>query len=145
MTLGDAVDRRELALRSRRDEARTPHGAREPEEAGVSGVLVRRAGESAVTDPEGRFRFFVRSDAPPHLDETSLPFGVVASPGAAGRPTAAGQFEIGVIPTAAVEVQLVPTAGEDGRLPRVDLATVVVRARDERGSAWTAGWRSAKG
>lgn len=114
------------------------NGAREPEEAGVSGVLVRRAGESAVTDHEGRFRFFVRSDAPPHLDETSLPFGVVASPGATDRPTAAGQFEIGVIPTAAVEVQLVPTAGEDGRLPRVDLATVVVRARDERGSAWTA-------
>lgn len=114
------------------------NGTRDPGEPGVAGALVRRAGESVVTGRDGSFQFFAPSEAQPELDEPSLPFGVVVSPVATTRPTPEGRFDIAVIPTAAVEVRLVRTAGEDGRLPRVALTAAIVLARDERGNAWTA-------
>ncbi|MGH7645662.1 MAG: hypothetical protein ACREMR_08755, partial [Gemmatimonadales bacterium] len=113
------------------------NGVRDASEPALPGVVVRRAGESAVTDDDGRFRFFAAAQAPPQIDETSLPFGVVRGPGPA-RPARGATLELGAIPTAAVRVELVPRAGDDGHVPAVDLSAVVVRARDAAGGYWTA-------
>ncbi|MGH7675024.1 MAG: hypothetical protein ACREMV_07110, partial [Gemmatimonadales bacterium] len=57
------------------------NGVRDGDEPGLPGVVVRRAGESAVTDEDGKFRFFAATPAVPGIDETSLPFGTVRGGG----------------------------------------------------------------
>ena len=44
---------------------------------------------------------------------------------------------IGVFPTAAVTVRLVPTADSTGRLPHVNLTKAGLRAIDQLGNAWS--------
>lgn len=117
----------DLNANSRRDRGEPP----------VAGVVVRRGGETIVTEASGRFRFFERTDAPTRLDETSLPFGLVANPTAAPPSPGEKRLELGVIPTAAVEVRLVPTPDDDGRRPAADFDGVPVRAVDRAGQAWS--------
>jgi len=118
-------------------EDRNANGHRDPDEPGVLGAVVRRGAESVVTDRSGRFRFYDRTDAPARLDETSLPFGLVVN-AAALPPPGAKHGDIGVIPTSPVEVELLPMPGDDGRVPKVDFHSALVRARDARGDLWTA-------
>ena len=113
------------------------NGARDQGEPGMAGAIVRRGTETAVTDRSGRFRFYNRSDIPARLDETSLPIGVIPNmatpPG--GR---VGAIHIGVLRTAQVDVQLVPTADSSGRLPHVELNGIPLQAIDSAGNAWGA-------
>jgi hypothetical protein len=123
-------------------EDRNANGRRDADEPGVPGAVVRRGAESVVTDQSGRFRFHERSAAPARLDETSLPFGLVIN-AAALPPPGARRGDIGVIPTAPVEVQLLPMPGDDQRVPKVDYRRALVRARGARGDFWTAQMDSA--
>ena len=118
-------------------EDRNANGRRDPDEPGVLGAVVRRGAESVVTDRSGRFRFYDHTDAPARLDETSLPFGLVVN-AAALPPPGARRGDIGVIPTSPMEVELLPMPGDDGRLPKVDFHSALVRARDAHGDLWTA-------
>jgi hypothetical protein len=118
-------------------EDRNANARRDPDEPGVPGAVVRRGAESVVTDQSGRFRFYERSATPARLDETSLPFGMVVN-AAALPPPGARRGDIGVIPTAPVEVQLLPMPGDDQRVPKVDFRRALVRARGARGDFWTA-------
>ncbi|OLC66357.1 MAG: hypothetical protein AUH76_01050 [Candidatus Rokubacteria bacterium 13_1_40CM_4_67_11] len=90
-----------------------------------------------MTDRSGRFRFYDRTDAPARLDETSLPFGLVVN-AAALPPPGAKRGDIGVIPTSPLEVEFLLMPGDDGRVPKVDFHSALVRARDARGDLWTA-------
>ncbi|HXI33996.1 MAG TPA: hypothetical protein VNH63_07955 [Gemmatimonadales bacterium] len=114
------------------------NGQRDHGEPGISNVVVRRGGEMVVTDRGGQFRFAQPSSAVPQVDETSLPFGLIANVGAPGRIERGNRFEIAVTPTADAEVEVVPTAGPDGRLPRVDLTGSVIHLRDQAGNYWSA-------
>jgi alpha-galactosidase-like protein len=114
------------------------NGVRDRGEPPVAGAVVRRGSETVITDRSGRFRFYERTEAPVRLDETSLPFGLIANPARPAERQPLQQVEIGLIPTTAVDVQLVPTADSTGRLPRVDLTGVGVQAVDTAGNVWTA-------
>jgi len=118
-------------------EDRNGNGIRDRGEPGVRGVVVRRDGEVAVTDGNGEFTFPAPSPAPVRIDETSLPFGLVANPATSGR-TGAGPLDIGIWPTAAVTVRLVPTADSTGRVPHANLRAAGVRAVDAQGNSWSA-------
>jgi hypothetical protein len=78
-----------------------------------------------------------RAEAPVRLDETSLPIGIIADAAAASAQQK-GTIAIGVIRTAQVDVQLVPTADSSGRLPNVDLNGIPLQALDSAGNAWAA-------
>ena len=119
-------------------EDRNGNGARDRGEPGISGVVIRRGGETAVTDKNGEFTLYQESAERLRLDETSLPFGEVANPASELRTPDQHKVEIGVWPTTTVKVQLVPTADETGRVPRVDFRTAQVNAVDSAGNSWTA-------
>ena len=113
------------------------NGRRDAGEPAVTGALVRRGGESVITDANGGFRFFRQTDVPAELDESSLPFGLVASP--ANQPLRGERrVEIGVTPTAPVVVHLVLTVPQGEPAPRVDLRGAAVYARDADGNVWSA-------
>jgi hypothetical protein len=114
------------------------NGARDRGEPGMAGAVVRHGTETVVTDRAGRFRFYDRSDVPVRLDETSLPIGVISSSAVAPERRPAGAIEIGVIRTAQVDVQIVPTADSSGRLPNIDLNGIPLQAFDSAGNAWAA-------
>jgi hypothetical protein len=118
-------------------EDRNVNGVRDAGELAVAGAVVRRGTETVITDRSGRFRFYDKTAVPVRLDETSLPFGVIANTAAALGRQPLGGIEIGVIPTAAVDVRLVPTADSSGRLPHVELTGIPLQAIDTTGSAWT--------
>ena len=112
------------------------NGVRDADEHGLAGILVRRGGETAITDADGRFRFLASADGPARIDESSLPFGLVANN--AALPAGAHTLDIGVIPTAPVSLRLVPAADSGQTVPPVSFARVRVYARDDAGNAWTA-------
>ncbi|HVX88457.1 MAG TPA: NEW3 domain-containing protein [Gemmatimonadales bacterium] len=115
-------------------EDRNGNGVRDSDEPGLAGVMVRRGTESAVTDNEGRFAFIGTDRLPTEVDPTSLPQGVVAP---VVRPTEGNQsLVLGVVPTGAIEVRLVPQADELGRRPESALKSIGVIARDSHGAEW---------
>ena len=118
-------------------EDRNGNGVRDRGEPGIPNVVVRRGDETAVTDASGNFRFFQQALGPARVDETSLPFGLVANPRGAVL-TSTERAEIGIWPTTSVDVRLVPTADETGRLPRVDFRNAQVSASDSAGNTWNA-------
>ena len=126
------------ALRGVVYEDRNGNGERDPGEPGIAGVVVRRGGESVVTGRDGEFTFRSREEAPVRIDETSLPFGLVANPKTSTKTADDSHITIGVWPTAVVVVRLVPTADETGRLPQVDLRSASVHAVDQAGESWSA-------
>src|SRR2546426_12759889 len=92
---------------------------------------------SVITDANGAFRFFRQADVPAELDESSLPFGLVASP--ANRSLRGERrVEIGVTPTAPVVVHLGLTVPQGEPAPRVDPRGAAVYARDADGNVWSA-------
>jgi hypothetical protein len=113
-------------------EDRNGNGLHDSGEPGLGGVLVRRGGESVITDAAGRYRFLTRADEPIRLDEGSLPFGLIA-------PFAASQsVDLAVLPTSPVTVQLLATSDSNRTPPRGSLAAVRVQARDQAGNIWSA-------
>jgi hypothetical protein len=113
------------------------NGARDPQEPAMEGVVVRRGGDVAVTDKNGEFRYYTKSPNPVAVDATSLAMGVV--PGQVTPASAQGPVNLAVVPTGSLEIDVVPTADQLGRLPTSkDLSPVIVVATDDRGTQWTA-------
>ena len=119
-------------------EDRNGNGVRDRGEPGVAGVVIRRDGETTVTDKNGEFTLYQEAAERLRVDETSLPFGEVANPASAVQSVDQKRVEIGIWSTAAVNVQLVPTADETGRVPRVDFRPGSLSAVDSAGNAWSA-------
>ena len=117
---------------------RNGNGVRDHGEPGVAGIVIRRGGETTVTDKNGEFTLYQETAERLRVDETSLPFGEVANPASELQSPDQRHVEIGVWSTSAVQVRLIPTADETGRVPRVDFRTGLVNAVDSAGNAWTA-------
>jgi hypothetical protein len=114
------------------------NGMRDRGEPGMAGAIVRHGAETVVTDRSGRFRFYDRSDVPVRIDETSLPMGVISNTAVTPERRPAGAIAIGVIRTAQVDVQIIPTEDSSGRLPAVELNGIPLQALDSAGNGWTA-------
>jgi hypothetical protein len=112
------------------------NGVRDAAEPGLGGVMVRRGGEVAISDPNGNFRLYDHDPRAAEIDATSLALGAVP-----GTPTIQpnGAVELPVVPTSSLEVILAPAPDELGRSPTTrDFSNVVVVARDANGAIWTA-------
>jgi hypothetical protein len=113
---------------------RNGNGLRDPGEPGVSGIVVRRGGESAVTDASGSFRFSPGASGPVEIDTRSLPDGWLQSPRTLGK--SFDGLAIGVIPTSAIDVivALAPSPDAGATPVRVGVATLTLR--DSTGRTW---------
>jgi hypothetical protein len=103
---------------------------RDPGEPGVPGAIVRRGGESAVADANGKYRVAGDSRQPVMVDEASLPDGWTAS--GAGR----GDLSVSLTTSAEVELVVAPRSGISD--VQVDLGKAHVIARDSAGREWAA-------
>jgi len=117
------------------------NGRRDPGERGIAGVVVRSAGEVAVTDGAGVYRLARRQVALVQLDERSLPFGLMLAP----RQDLIGTNDqqrtlrdIAVQPVSVIEIQL--TLSDDPYVAGVppSLQSVSVMAIDREGRRFLA-------
>jgi hypothetical protein len=113
---------------------RNANGVRDSDEPGMAGVLVRRGSQSATTDANGRFALQGKDRIPTEIDPASLPEGVVP-PVFRGAPEE-GTLVLGVVPTGALTVQLLPVPDDLGRLPESNRNQLAVLARDSHGAEW---------
>jgi len=103
---------------------------RDDGEAGVSGAVVRRGGEVATTDANGKYRLGGDSRQPITIDEASLPDGW-SSIGAA-------QGDLGVTLSTSAQVELLVAPRSGIAAVQVDLNKARVIARDSAGREWVA-------
>ncbi len=112
-------------------------GRRDAGERGIPGVVVRSAGEVAVTNGSGVYRLARRQVALVQIDERSLPFGLMVAPrqdriGTSDR--ASTLRDIAVQPVSAIEIQL--TLSDDpyvaGVPPSLQPVSVTAIDRDGR-------------
>jgi hypothetical protein len=103
---------------------------RDPGEPGVSGAIVRRSGETAVADANGKYRVGGDPRQPVTIDEASLPDGWSA--GGVGN----GDLAVWLSTSAEVELVVAPRSGIAA--VQVDLSKAHVIARDSAGREWVA-------
>lgn len=103
---------------------------RDDGEPGVAGAVVRRGGESATADANGKYRLGGDSRQPIMIDEASLPDGW-SSIGAA-------QGDLGVTLSTSAEVELVVAPRSGIAAVQVDLSKARLIARDSAGREWVA-------
>ena len=103
---------------------------RDSGEPGVAGAIVRRGGETAVADANGKYRVGGDSRQAATIDESSLPDGWSAS-GAA-----AGDLSVSLSTSAEVELVVAPRSGISE--VQIDLGKAHVLARDSAGREWAA-------
>jgi len=103
---------------------------RDDGEPGVSGAVVRRGGEVATTDANGKYRLGGDSRQPITIDEASLPDGW-SSIGAA-------QGDLGVTLSTSAQVELLVAPRSGIAAVQVDLNKARVIARDSAGREWVA-------
>jgi NPCBM-associated, NEW3 domain of alpha-galactosidase len=111
-------------------EDRNGNQRRDVGEPGVSGVVVRRGGESAVADASGKYRVGGDAAKPVMIDEASLPDGWTVSATRAG--------DLGVSLTTAAEIEFVVASRSGIAAVEVDLSDAHVVARDSSGREWMA-------
>lgn len=112
---------------------RNGNGLRDPGEGGLSGLVVRRGPETAVTRGDGSYSFSGRSATAPMLDVRSLPTGMIAS-----STSADAHGAIAVLGVAAVSVHLSVAPEDSARVPAAELSRIIVMARDSLGRTWVA-------
>ena len=112
------------------------NGARDPGEPGAADIVVRRGSESAVTDANGVFRLDAGLTGRTEIDSRSLPGGWLQSP----RPIAgaSNDLALGVIPVAALDVEIVLAPGNESGSRSVRIGTATLTLRDSAGRAWIA-------
>jgi hypothetical protein len=103
---------------------------RDPGEPGLAGVIVRRGGETAVADANGKYRVAGDASKPVVIDEASLPDG--------WTPTGSGHGDLSVSLTTSAEIELVVAPRSGISDVQVDLAKARVVARDSAGREWIA-------
>jgi hypothetical protein len=103
---------------------------RDPGEPGVANATVRRGGEHAVTDANGKYRIGGDSRQPVAIDEASLPDGWT------GNGNVAGDLGVSLSTSAVVELIVAPRSGISD--VQVDLGKAHILARDSTGREWAA-------
>jgi hypothetical protein len=103
---------------------------RDDGEPGVAGAIVRRGGETAVADANGKYRVGGDSRQPITIDEASLPDGWSSN--------GAGSGDIGVTLSTSAEIELVVARRSGISTVQVDLSRAHVIARDSAGREWAA-------
>jgi hypothetical protein len=115
-------------------EDRNGNGARDPGEPGVSGIVVRRGPQSAVTDGEGVFRLDETTPGRTEIDARSLPAGWLPAPRSIA--SAGDERSLGVIPAAALDVDVELAGAPDGTAPQVRVGRASLALRDTAGRVW---------
>ncbi len=103
---------------------------RDDGEPGVAGAIVRRGGETAVADENGKYRVAGDARQPVSIDEASLPDGWSAN--------GASHGDLGVTLTTSAEVELIVAPRSGIAAVQVDLSKAHVIARDSAGREWAA-------
>jgi hypothetical protein len=118
---------------------RNGNGVRDAGEPGVPGIVVRRGGESAVTDANGSFRFTPGANGVVEIDPRSLPDGWLQSSRTLGA--GSGQRDgiaLGVIPTSALDVLVLLSPSPEGSATAVRVGVATLTLRDSTGRTWIA-------
>ena len=116
-------------------EDRNGNGVRDPGEPGVSGIVVRRGAQSAVTDGGGVFRLDDRAAGRTEIDPRSLPSGWL--PSSRSMASEGAELSLGVVPSAALDVDVTLAVAGDAAAP-VTVGRAVLTLRDSAGRVWTA-------
>ena len=103
---------------------------RDDGEPGVSGAIVRRGAETAVSDARGRYRVGGDGRQAITIDEASLPEGWSAN--------GAGRGDLGVTLSTSAKIELVVAPRSGIANVEVDLGKAHVIARDSAGREWGA-------
>jgi hypothetical protein len=103
---------------------------RDSGEPGISGAIVRRGAETAVTDASGKYRVGGDPTKPVTVDETSLPDG--------WSPSGASSGDLSVTLSTLATVELVIASRSEVSAVVVDLSKAHVIARDSAGREWAA-------
>jgi hypothetical protein len=103
---------------------------RDAGEPGVAGAVVRRGGESATADANGKYRLGGDSRQSVTIDEASLPDGWSA--------IGAAQGDLGVTLSTSAEVELLVAPRSGIAAVQIDLSKARVIARDSAGREWVA-------
>jgi hypothetical protein len=103
---------------------------RDPGERGVAGATVRRGGERAVTDANGKYRIGGDSRQAVAIDEATLPDGWTANG------NVDGDLSVSLSTSAVVELVVAPRSGISD--VQVDLSKAHIIARDSTGREWAA-------
>jgi NPCBM-associated, NEW3 domain of alpha-galactosidase len=110
------------------------NGRRDPGEAGVAGVVLRRGDARVTSDREGRYRLPARVRGRTRVDQGSLPAGLLAHPLLAADTLE--RRDIPLLATGTVVLALRIFRDEDGRAPDVKLRDARVFLRDATGFEW---------
>jgi hypothetical protein len=110
------------------------NGLRDEGEPGFAGAVVRSGTASVATTADGNFR--LPATGRPAVDGRSLPAGWL--PGATPATGTRTSADLAVVPTSVIEVELVPVASSDGRMPASDVRAADVMARDAADHLWMA-------
>lgn len=116
-------------------EDRNGNGLRDAGEPGVSGIVVRRGAQSSVTDANGVFRLDERTTGRTEIDPRSLPSGWL--PSSRSMTSAGDERSLGVIPTAALDVDVKLAVSMEATEP-VTIGRAALALRDSTGRVWTA-------
>jgi hypothetical protein len=108
------------------------NGALDPGEPGVSGVVVRRGNESAITEADGSYRFLGMTRDSVTLDPSSLKVGMIAG----SVRQHANRREIAVVAVSPVEIELDRSGSDLVQADTSALADIAVLARDDSGRVW---------
>jgi hypothetical protein len=115
---------------------RNGNGVRDAGESGAAGIVVRRGSESAVTDADGVYRLDGAAAGRSEIDPRSLPAGWLQSPRSIAG--ASNDLALGVIPVAALDVDVVLATRSEVGARSVRIGTATLTLRDSSGRVWVA-------
>jgi hypothetical protein len=110
------------------------NGARDNGEPGLSGVIIRRGFDVAVTDDDGVFMFVGDTPQALEIDARSLPLGWLAPSTTISRDARV----VGVIGVTSIPLRLVVDPADSDRVALADLERISLVATDSTGRAWVA-------
>jgi hypothetical protein len=116
------------------------NGTRDNGEPGLSGVVIRRGFDVAVTDDDGVFMFVGDTPQPLEIDARSLPLGWLAPSTTISK----NARIVGVIGVTSLPMRLVVDASDSGRVATADLERISLVATDSTGRVWVARRTSAE-
>jgi hypothetical protein len=108
------------------------NGRRDAGETGMPGVAVRRGADFTVTDGRGAFILAGNEREPFEVDARSLPMGWILPSTA----VPAGTRQLGAVSVSPLTVLLKLDTADAARVPRSELANLLVIARDSTGREW---------
>jgi hypothetical protein len=108
------------------------NGRHDAGETGMPGVALRRGADFTVTDGRGAFILAGNERESFEVDARSLPMGWILPSTA----VPAGTRQLGAVSVSPLTVLLALDAADTARVPRAELANLMVIARDSTGREW---------